>query len=328
MNALYILIIILVIILFFLFTAPQKENKSAKTQIEFNLPDPDANNPIHFLKYLTEQNSFIDSIAIELAKMNKPKNSVLKLALDERRYKYSLNFGRYLEQLPFSDLKEYYDDEIDGFEYKKTFPIAGITFNNRLDYIINKCFVGDEVELVPEPDNVYDSNAIAIKHKGKTIGYVPKLETYEIEEYIFNGYIAQISDIIKSDYKDVIITIYENTNPHMWNGRSYKEIKELNTIPIDKKFLTPKKNAENINIFYRKKVVLLGTFMYFANINELAELLYISGADIDKSITEKVDYAIVGKFSDTKRLQKLEDFGIEVFNESEVLKILGIQESL
>ena len=41
----------------------------------------------------------------------------------------------------------------------------------------------DFVELVYEPDNIYDGFAVAVHAEGKRIGYVPAELTSEVEDY-------------------------------------------------------------------------------------------------------------------------------------------------
>lgn len=51
--------------------------------------------------------------------------------------------------------------------------LAGTTYNKFKD-IANTIKVGDLMDLVPEPHNEYDSNAVAVYYKGLKIGYVPR----------------------------------------------------------------------------------------------------------------------------------------------------------
>jgi HIRAN domain. len=60
----------------------------------------------------------------------------------------------------------------------KTFftKVAGVTKRNRdgepRQDLINNCRIGEPVELVPEPDNRYDRNAVAVYVRGDQIGYL------------------------------------------------------------------------------------------------------------------------------------------------------------
>ena len=55
----------------------------------------------------------------------------------------------------------------------ETFYIAGFQYHEGAD-VIDKLKIGTKLELVPEFDNPYDPNAIALKYKGVHLGYVPR----------------------------------------------------------------------------------------------------------------------------------------------------------
>ena len=61
-----------------------------------------------------------------------------------------------------------------------TFFIAGVKFHPGAVDLISKLEVGEDLELVPEPDNKYDPNAIKIEYGGFLLGYVPKKLSAEI----------------------------------------------------------------------------------------------------------------------------------------------------
>ncbi|MDO4437305.1 MAG: HIRAN domain-containing protein [Coriobacteriaceae bacterium] len=53
-----------------------------------------------------------------------------------------------------------------------SFHIAGFQFYDGA-LVLSELKAGDALDLVPEPDNPHDSEAIAIKCKGVKLGYVP-----------------------------------------------------------------------------------------------------------------------------------------------------------
>lgn len=59
------------------------------------------------------------------------------------------------------------------------FKVSGVTFEGRQS-LIEKLDIDDPVKLIPEPENPYDKNAIAvhIAHAGEIwhVGYMPKAE--------------------------------------------------------------------------------------------------------------------------------------------------------
>ena len=68
--------------------------------------------------------------------------------------------------------EEYDDDDEDVDEYQfNDFPVVGTQYENRNERI-EKLRVGDPVELVREPDNQYDSNAILVRTRDGSLGYI------------------------------------------------------------------------------------------------------------------------------------------------------------
>lgn len=53
-----------------------------------------------------------------------------------------------------------------------SFHISGFQYHDGA-LVLSKLRVGDRLELVPEPDNPYDPEAVAVKYKGTMLGYVP-----------------------------------------------------------------------------------------------------------------------------------------------------------
>lgn len=60
--------------------------------------------------------------------------------------------------------------------------VAGVTFNNIQQYLPN-IKVEDKLDAIREPENLYDSNAIALLHNGNKIGYFPKNLAAELKSY-------------------------------------------------------------------------------------------------------------------------------------------------
>ena len=66
------------------------------------------------------------------------------------------------------------------------FKIVGLPFENRLRYVQAHVKPGDEIELIPEPDNPVDAGAIAAYHRGHKVGYVPH-DAYWMHDGINEG---------------------------------------------------------------------------------------------------------------------------------------------
>lgn len=61
----------------------------------------------------------------------------------------------------------------------KKFFIAGVQHHD-LHKVIKNLSVGDLLDLVPEPTNKYDPNAVRIEYDGTMCGYVPKKFSSEV----------------------------------------------------------------------------------------------------------------------------------------------------
>lgn len=68
--------------------------------------------------------------------------------------------------------------------------INGATFIDGAKDIINTLNVGDELALLREPDNPFDSLAVAILHNTK-IGYLPRNTAFLISELLDNGILVK-----------------------------------------------------------------------------------------------------------------------------------------
>jgi hypothetical protein len=62
---------------------------------------------------------------------------------------------------------------------ERKFYIAGVQ-HHLLSTVISKLSEGDELDLVPEPTNKFDPNAVKIEYKGVMCGYIPKKFSAEI----------------------------------------------------------------------------------------------------------------------------------------------------
>ena len=78
------------------------------------------------------------------------------------------------------------------------------------------------------------------------------------------------------------------------------------------------------HFFYQKKVVITGTFEKFPFREEMAKLLYNVGADINSSISKRTDYVIIGENAGPKKLEKIEELGIETIDEKRFLEIFNL----
>lgn len=78
-------------------------------------------------------------------------------------------------------------DTYEPCRHLDTFFVAGF---QRYDgsLVIDKMAPGKKVQLVPEPKNPFDSNAIMLRFKGKKIGYVPAKNNWLMSTMSYYGH--------------------------------------------------------------------------------------------------------------------------------------------
>jgi len=69
------------------------------------------------------------------------------------------------------------------------FFIAGVKFH-QLDTVIDELTLDMVLDLVPEPTNKFDPNAVKIMHNGVMLGYVPKKFSSEVSARIEAGQVV------------------------------------------------------------------------------------------------------------------------------------------
>lgn len=72
-------------------------------------------------------------------------------------------------------------------KYYADYNVAGVRYWDA-PLVIKKIDVGDTINLVPEPDNPEDYNAIALYWNGTKIGYVPRSENELIAQLFRFGH--------------------------------------------------------------------------------------------------------------------------------------------
>lgn len=92
-----------------------------------------------------------------------------------------------------------------------SFSVSGVHLQDYIYPVLNICKVSDLITLVPEPDNIYDPDAIKVEDSGWHIGYVPAVETDEVHEIIKKDHIAYIEHKSIGGYISVHVKIrYKN----------------------------------------------------------------------------------------------------------------------
>ena len=106
---------------------------------------------------------------------------------------------------------------------------------------------------------------------------------------------------------------------------SQSEIAELQSRKIDKKYFRPRKDVDPEHPYYLKKFVITGSFNYFPDRNDLAELLYNVGADIDTSISKNIHYVVVGENPGWRKMELIEEYGINVLSEDDIINFFQLE---
>lgn len=65
-------------------------------------------------------------------------------------------------------------------------PLAGSQYY-RLDELQGNIRIGDALELVREPDNRHDRNAVGVRWQGHALGYLPRKENRAVAKAIDDG---------------------------------------------------------------------------------------------------------------------------------------------
>ena len=70
--------------------------------------------------------------------------------------------------------------------YTNEFYVAGVRFRKNWKDNLSKIEEGDLLNLVAEPTNPYDPNAVQVFHNEVLLGYVPKKFSAEVASYLPN----------------------------------------------------------------------------------------------------------------------------------------------
>jgi hypothetical protein len=74
--------------------------------------------------------------------------------------------------------------------------VVGVTFENR-QIIIKQLHIGEMLELVQEPENPYDPNAVkVISRSGEDIGYLNKRLAEEVQWYFDASWLSRYAEIL------------------------------------------------------------------------------------------------------------------------------------
>ena len=179
----------------------------------------------------------------------------------------------------------------DGYELKYSYDdvlIAGTKYYN----IPKDINIGTSLDLIPEPENKYDSNAIAVFANGEKIGHVPKNRLQDmIHDFIKRGDIltARISSINEDSIKMAVdfygkpMGFSVNVNVDFDGEKIVYSVKSDRNNNIKDNDDTEEEHNIKTNIAKRKSFRLTG------NTNEEMQD-NIALCDEDESVTIEYDY--------------------------------------
>lgn len=114
--------------------------------------------------------------------------------------------------------------------------------------------------------------------------------------------------------------------PKRVSGVGYEEAIYLQERKIESKYFQPKPDVDDdSNFFFGKKVVITGLFDSFEDRNELAELFWLAGADIDTTIGPNTEYLIVGNDYGPSKMSKAIKQKIDIIDQDRLPDYFDIE---
>lgn len=101
-----------------------------------------------------------------------------------------------------------------------------------------------------------------------------------------------------------------------------KRAKETCTGDVYKPISSDQVENKNTPFFGGVKTVVSGTFDNFPDRGKLKELLQSLGADVDTTVTKRTQIFVAGKDCGSKKMEKVEAYGIRIMKEDEVMKYI------
>jgi hypothetical protein len=89
-------------------------------------------------------------------------------------------------KLPSDEFELYPDLTSSAPPFELIIEVAG--FRHQDGVALGDIYAGDPVVLKPEPENLYDTNAIAVFHNGKKIGHIDRAQAPSFKSWLRKGY--------------------------------------------------------------------------------------------------------------------------------------------
>lgn len=176
--------------------------------IQIKAPNPENSHPKKVINFINEQDLFtikqVFNQFIELG-INIPKE--LKYAFEEKIKNGFIKKENFLWNISLEEY-DFIQDEIEKYSNNYVFEVKGLQ-EDRYRKPLKGCIIYDELQLIPEPQNRFDKNAIKIKSPEGLIGYVPAQETEEIKKILNQNhkvYLKEVSEF--GEFIDDSVIIY------------------------------------------------------------------------------------------------------------------------
>ena len=235
--------------------------------------------------------SFIIIIGITIVVCN-AISSTNKKKVNKRPYSsddnapYMNSTPTYSENEPIVSGDQYAYQRADPSKHEYFFKISGVSYRgNEAKEKFNSLRAGDTVELVAEPDNQYDRDAIKVIVDGHFIGYVSRECNREISEDMQKG-IRFSGDVVRT---------------YLGSSSNFQLI-ELIATPL---------NIQDVfkpyTEFKDKNIVVSGNYFKSFSKSDIDLIIELSGGNRQKTITAKTHIAIFGSDPTESQLRKLSE---------------------
>lgn len=311
-----LLFITIAIIAFLIIANLGSKNKKLNPRqfvMEVTLPNPEKCSYQSFKEYVDKTTVFeLKNVLKELDKQGVYLKPDFRQLIENKTKK-----TYYIEEKPYV----FKDEQKITNPNKKIIEIKGVHLVHRRKNILENCFEGDLVDLVPEPTNEYDKNAVMVKKFGKLLGY---LDAKKTKLYHRNSHRFKEAKIFTIDYNEETDYLYVNVELSFFAEEEidlHSEYEDLKTNKISRKYLYPRKDiVDTSHYFYRKKVVITGSFTNFPYRNEMAMMLWEVGADVDTAVSERTDILIIGDNAGWSKQEKVLEMQTECIDEDIFLR--------
>jgi hypothetical protein len=175
----------------------KSHKESQEKAIQISAPNPENSHPKRVINFIDEHDLFtIKQVYAQFKEMEINIPMELKNAFEEKIKNGFIKKENFLWNISLEEY-DFIQDEIEKFSNRYTFEVKGLQENKHRKSLKN-CIKYEELQLIPEPRNRFDKNAIKVKSPEGVIGYVPAIETLEVKKILdqkHKAYLKEASDL-------------------------------------------------------------------------------------------------------------------------------------